>query len=169
MRLFIYDGDEKEGGFGRVFRARVMEEPQKLVAVKKCHVTDHVKHPRLLHEACALVLLQGHSAIPLVHAWGRSQFYEYLALELLHTDLNALRTKLTLRNLVALSHQVLEGLEYIHSRGIIHCDIKPSNLMLAPTEGAEPGRVRIIDFGICRPYRDPTTLEHLPDKGTPRS
>ncbi len=41
--------------------------------------------------------------------------------------------------------------------------------MLAPTEGAEPGRVRIIDFGICRPYRDPTTLEHLPDKGTPRS
>ncbi|RPD52627.1 kinase-like protein [Lentinus tigrinus ALCF2SS1-6] len=144
-----------------------MDNSQKLVAVKKCHVTDHVEHPRLQHEACALILLRGHHAIPCVYAWGKSQFYEYLALELLDTDLSHITGNLTLRNLAALSHQVLEGLEYIHSHGIVHCDVKPSNLMLGCAD-AQPGRVRIIDFGVCRPFRDPVTFEHRPDEGTPR-
>ncbi len=60
----------------------------------------------------------------------------------------------------------LDGLEHVQSRGIVDCDIKPSNLMV----GLESdGHLRIIDFGICRPYRDPETLEHRPDKGTPCS
>ncbi|RPD68705.1 kinase-like protein [Lentinus tigrinus ALCF2SS1-7] len=153
---------------GCVYRARATDDSQKLVAVKKCHVTDHVEHPRLQHEACALVLLRGHRAIPHVYAWGKSQFYEYLALELLDTDLSDMKGNLTLRNLAALLHQLLDGLEFIHSHGIVHCDIKPSNLMLGRA-GAEPGRVRIIDFGVCRPFRDPVTFEHRPDEGTPRS
>ncbi|TFK79395.1 kinase-like protein [Polyporus arcularius HHB13444] len=171
---------EREVGEGRV-RLRAMQaactmdhgrvlddrDPPKLVAVKKCHVTDHDEHPRLQHEACALILLQGHQAIPDVYAWGKSQFYEYLALELLDTDFSDVKGKLTLRNLVAVVFQVLDGLEHVHSRGIVHyCDIKPSNLMVG-LDG--DGRVRIIDFGICRPYRDPKTLEHRPDKGTPCS
>ncbi|RDX50613.1 kinase-like protein [Lentinus brumalis] len=168
MRLFIEKDRWVTGGFGRVYHGRVLDDrdPPKLVAVKKCHVTDHVEHPRLQHEACALVLLQGHRAIPDVYAWGKSQFYEYLALELLDTDFSDIKGKLTLRNLVAIAVQVLDGLEHVHSRGIVHCDVKPSNLMLGLEED---GRVRLIDFGICRPYRDPVTLEHLPDKGTPYS
>ncbi|RPD53825.1 kinase-like protein [Lentinus tigrinus ALCF2SS1-6] len=166
MRLFFTQDKAIEGGFGRIYRARATDDSQKLVAVKKCHVTpDHVEHPRLQHEACALVLLRGHRAIPHVYAWGKSQFYEYLALELLDTDLSDMKGNLTLRNLAALLHQLLDGLEFIHSHGIVHCDIKPSNLMLGRA-GAEPGRVRIIDFGVCRPFRDPVTFEHRPDKGT---
>ncbi|RPD68715.1 kinase-like protein [Lentinus tigrinus ALCF2SS1-7] len=109
----------------------------------------------------------GHRAIPHVYAWGKSQFYEYLALELLDTDLSDMKGNLTLRNLAALLHQLLDGLEFIHSHGIVHCDIKPSNLMLGRA-GAEPGRVRIIDFGVCRPFRDPVTFEHRPDKAPRR-
>ncbi|KAI0721131.1 kinase-like domain-containing protein, partial [Cerioporus squamosus] len=150
------------GPSGRVYRARVMDDrdSQRLIAVKKCHITDHVEHLRLQHEVCMLVLLQGHKAIPHVYAWGKSQFYEYLALELLDAV-----GKLTLRNLVAIAVQ-LNGLEHVYSCGIVHCDVKPSNLMVS-LEG--DGRVQIIDFGICRPYRDPVTLEHLPDKGPPYS
>ncbi len=48
-----------DDGLGRVYRAQTREEPAKLVAVKKCHVTDYVEHPRLIHEACALILLRG--------------------------------------------------------------------------------------------------------------
>ncbi|RPD58263.1 kinase-like protein [Lentinus tigrinus ALCF2SS1-6] len=129
---------------------------------------DHVKHPRLLHKACALVLLQGHESIPLVHAWGRSQFHEYLAMELLGVGLDKIRSAITLRNAVALSLQLIDALEFVHSHGIVHCDIKPGNLMLGAAE-RNPGRVRLIDFGLCRLYRDPVTLKHLPDKGTPRT
>ncbi|KAI0695676.1 kinase-like domain-containing protein, partial [Cerioporus squamosus] len=149
---------------GYVFQAQVVDEPTKVVALKKCHVTDHVHHPRLLHEACALALLQGHKSIPLVYAWGRSQFYEYLAMELLGVDLGTIKGIVTLRNVEALSVQLV----FIHSRGLVHCDIKPDNFMLGTAERS-PGHVRLIDFGLCRPYRDSVTHEHLPDKGVPHT
>lgn len=131
-------------------------------------------------------LLTGHKSIPLVYGWGKSNFYEYLAMEVLSVDLCGMEGTISMRNLVAIAHQLvslshcyhiatrrpdvfqLGGLEHIHSRGIVHCDIKPSNLMLGSDNG-QPGRVRFIDFGLCRPYRDPDTLQHLPDKGVSHS
>ncbi|MFF9785172.1 caspase, EACC1-associated type [Streptomyces nigrescens] len=40
-------------------------------------------------------------------------------------------------------HDVLSGLEAAHQSGVIHCDVKPGNIMLTPN-----GRVKILDFGI---------------------
>ncbi len=71
------------------------------VTLKKVHITNHVKYPPLLHEAAALLRLRGsififltsrlrsngtfiaHRSIPEVYGWGRSQFFEYLSLQLL--------------------------------------------------------------------------------------
>jgi casein kinase 1 len=58
-----------------------------MVAIKKSHVTKHIKNSMLRHEACAMALLTGHPSIPSVYAWGRSQYYEYLATDLLGTPL----------------------------------------------------------------------------------
>ena len=44
-----------------------------------------------------------------------------------------------------IAEQVAEALHYAHANGVIHCDIKPANLLLA-----ENGRVKIADFGISR-------------------
>ncbi|KAJ7207066.1 kinase-like domain-containing protein [Mycena pura] len=54
-----------------------------IVALKKQHITKHVAHPMLRHEACAMEILKGHPSIPLVDAWARSQYYEYLTMQLL--------------------------------------------------------------------------------------
>ncbi|MEK7867554.1 MAG: tetratricopeptide repeat protein, partial [Planctomycetota bacterium] len=51
------------------------------------------------------------------------------------------------RGVVQLVLQVCLGLEYIHSRGYIHCDVKPANLLVA---GAPPRSVRIVDLGLAQ-------------------
>jgi serine/threonine-protein kinase len=41
--------------------------------------------------------------------------------------------------------QICEALDHAHGRGVIHCDLKPANLLLD-----ESGRVRVTDFGLSR-------------------
>ena len=78
--------------------------------MKKAHVTKHVRNPALRHEAAILVLLKGHPSIPIAYAWGRSQYYEYLAMEILGDEVNCVlkaQGGLTMRNLVVLCCQMV--------------------------------------------------------------
>ncbi|KAI1792270.1 kinase-like domain-containing protein [Ganoderma leucocontextum] len=128
-------------------------------AMKKTPVTNHVRHPMLLHEACALVLLGEHPGIPKVVGWGRSQYFEYLVMERLGPNLEDTvnkigATQLTQRNLVILICQMLVVVEHVHESGIVHCDLKPRNFVFGT--GENTGRLHLIDFGLSRPWIDPT-------------
>jgi serine/threonine protein kinase len=50
----------------------------------------------------------------------------------------------TMKRLQSISRQILQGLEYLHSLKIIHCDLKPENVLIKSISKAE---VKIIDFG----------------------
>ncbi|EJD43887.1 kinase-like protein [Auricularia subglabra TFB-10046 SS5] len=130
------------------------------VAVKKMHITKHTPNSVLRHEACAYLLLAGHSSIPGVYAWGRSQYYDYLALELLGGDMFTVREGLTLRNLAAIACAILDALEHVHKHGLVHCDVKPSNFLF----GASDRTLKLIDFGLVTPFRDQRTGAHLPER-----
>ncbi|KAL1757779.1 kinase-like domain-containing protein [Schizophyllum commune] len=140
----------------RVYHARTAGN--KAVAVKMSHTTKHNKNPVLRHEACVMITLREHPAIPEVYAWGRSQFFEYLALQELGEDLATL-SRLTLRNLVALTCQLLDAVQFMHAHHIVHCDIKPSNVLF---QRHPSGVIKLIDFGMAKLYRDPMTRQHRP-------
>ncbi|PIL27919.1 hypothetical protein GSI_09954 [Ganoderma sinense ZZ0214-1] len=154
------------GGFGRVYRARVVSdqwEGSRAIALKKIRTSDYVKYPVLLHEACGLVLARGKSSSLFKRPtdWGRSQFYEYLAIELLGCDLATLfqDRPLTRRNFVSVVLQMFAAVKHVHASGILHCDIKPENFMLGRGENA--GRVYLIDFNLWTAWRHFDTHEHL--------
>ncbi|KAI1784113.1 kinase-like domain-containing protein [Ganoderma leucocontextum] len=113
-------------------------------------VTNHVRHPLLLHEACVLILVGEHPNIPRVLAWGRSQYFEYMAMELLGPNLEDVMpgvVGLSQGNTVALICQMLDALEHVHGKGFVHGDIKPSNIVLG--RGDTAGRAYLIDFGLA--------------------
>src|SRR4030095_12836342 len=56
---------------------------------------------------------------------------------------------LTLGEVLDIGAQVAEALEYSHSRGVVHRNIKPYNIMVSRDESARI-RVRIMDFGLAR-------------------
>ncbi|KAI1787226.1 kinase-like domain-containing protein [Ganoderma leucocontextum] len=152
------------------------EDVGRVFALKKTSVTNHVRHPMLLHEACALVLLRGQSGFPRSIAWGRSQYFEYLVMEHLGRSLKDTidtigATRLTLRNLVILICQMLDITEHLHEKGIIHCDLKPHNFLFGLGQNA--GRLHLVDFGLARPWIDPKIGKPFPEesnfgfRGTP--
>ncbi|KAI0462408.1 hypothetical protein LJB42_003900 [Komagataella kurtzmanii] len=72
--------------------------------------------------------------------------------ELLLTDLYQVIQSTSFRgldlNLIQIiARQFIQSLDFIHSRGIIHCDLKPENIMLTPDIATGKINIKVIDFG----------------------
>ncbi|MCC3436298.1 MAG: serine/threonine protein kinase [Microcoleus sp. PH2017_40_RAT_O_B] len=155
-----------QGQFGRVFCASVRETPAKdsrltsqLVALKEL---SHQKAPtsEFLRELWFLITLQ-HPNIVTCRALEHTATGRYLVMDYCEggTLRNLLKQDRPLRLLEGLQlvMELLAGLDYAHRRGVVHCDIKPENILL--TLGSKGWSPRLSDFGIAR---------RLPEIGTTR-
>lgn len=137
------------GGMGVVYKAR-QRSLNRLVALKLIapeRVQDTKFAERFAREAQALARLN-HSNIVTIHDFGEAGGFFYLLMEFV--DGVNLRQLLRARKLepaeaLAIVPAVCEALQYAHDSGIVHCDIKPENLLLD-----KKGRVKIADFGIAK-------------------
>lgn len=135
------------GGFGVVYKGR---DPfiKRLVAVKVCTSTDDTLKRRFLREAEIAGNLH-HRNIVTVFEFGYDDAGPFLAQELLSgEDLEAkIRASTPSPHDVRLGYllQIARALEYAHKKGILHRDVKPSNVRVLDDD-----RVKILDFGIAK-------------------
>jgi serine/threonine protein kinase len=137
------------GGMGTIYKAR---QPQldRTVALKILSPElgpDPAFAQRFSHEAQALAKLN-HSNIVRVFDFGRAGEFYYFLME--YVDGVTLRTLIDQKALHAEEAQrivieICHALQYAHEEGIVHGDIKPSNILLD-----KKGRVKIADFGLAR-------------------
>jgi serine/threonine protein kinase len=168
---WVIDKKLGEGSFGEIYHAVNEGNPRDDVAVKFGRGEGR---EMLQREAKILFQLRGYSGVPEIRACWTEGEYCVMVMQLLGESLSDLMIEydLSVKVVLYLADQMIQHLEYIHSKNILHGDLKPSNFLLGIRE--RRNSVVLIDFGLCEEYRNPETKKHIPfsDKhgfhGTPR-
>lgn len=149
------------GSFGDIYLAVNINTGEE-VAVKMEPTSS--RHPQLHYESKLYKLLQGGQGIPQVRFYGQEKEYNVLVMDLLGPSLedlyNYCSRRFTLKTTLMLADQMLQRVEFIHSKGFIHRDIKPDNFLMGV--GRHCNKVFAVDFGLAKKYRDSKTQQHIP-------
>lgn len=139
------------GGMARVYKARC-HRLNRLVAVKilRDDLAQDAELRRRFHDESHAVAMLSHPNIVAVYDVSRSSDIEYIVMELidgitLKQYMQKKGNKLNWREALHFITQIVKALGHAHSRGIIHRDIKPHNIMVL-----RDGSVKVADFGIAR-------------------
>ena len=136
-----------QGGMGVVYRARD-EVLNRDVALKLLlhGAVDKVSPDHLLREAQTASCLS-HPNICTIHQVGQTGKDFYVVMELIEgrslSDLIT-TTGLSMETVARYGTQIADALAHAHDRGVVHRDLKGSNVMVTPE-----GRVKVLDFGLA--------------------
>lgn len=146
------------GGMADVFKGEdtLLGRP---VAVKILHSNfagDDDFVARFKREAQAAGKLS-HPNIVSMYDVGFDQGYHYIVMEYIEGEtlkeyINR-HERISIDNAVKFTIAIAEGLEHAHAMGIVHCDIKPHNVLIT-----KQGRIKVTDFGIARAMNAGTTM-----------
>ncbi|CAL1357549.1 unnamed protein product [Linum trigynum] len=149
------------GSFGEIYLGTNIQTNEE-VAIKLENVKT--KHPQLLYESKLYRILQGGTGIPNVRWFGVEGDYNVLVMDLLGPSLEDLFSfcsrKLSLKSVLMLADQMINRVEFVHTKSFLHRDIKPDNFLMGL--GRRANQVYIIDFGLAKKYRDSSTHQHIP-------
>jgi eukaryotic-like serine/threonine-protein kinase len=147
------------GGMGEVYKARDTRL-DRTVAVKVLPTdlaADPERRARFEREARAIAALS-HPHICTIHDVGRHEAIDYLVMEYLEGETLADRLAhangpLPLEQVLTIGIDIADALDKAHRAGIVHCDLKPANVMLTKS-GA-----KLLDFGLAKSAA-PTVVGH---------
>jgi serine/threonine protein kinase len=139
------------GGMGVVYEAEDTRLPRH-VALKFLSqelAGDPEASRRLQREADTIALLN-HPNICTIHEIDDYQGSRFIVMECVkgvNLKLHMARTTLSDQEVIDIARQVAMALQTAHEKGIVHRDIKPGNIMVAPD-----GVVKVLDFGLARRF-----------------
>ena len=138
------------GGMAVVYRARdlTLERVVAIKVLREDYSSDPAFRERFRQEATAAANL-AHPNIVTVHDFGIDQGHLFIVMEFVPgTDLNTIlqkRGRFTIDEALPLIRQACAGIGYAHRAGLVHCDVKPHNILISPDN-----RLKVTDFGIAR-------------------
>lgn len=147
------------GGMADVYRGKdtLLGRP---VAIKILHQnfgSDQDFVARFKREAQAAGKLN-HPNVVSMYDVGFDQGFHYIIMEYvsgctLKEYIQHHGNQVTVQEAVKITVAIAEGLEHAHMMGIVHCDVKPHNILIT-----DSGRVKVTDFGIARAINSATTM-----------
>jgi len=151
------------GGMATVYRARDLYL-DRLVAVKilrEPYASDGAFRQRFLDEARAAARLD-HPNVVRIYDVGIDGRRPYIVLELVEgEDLRALIDRMRpvpIPLALNLTQQICAGVGQAHRLGLVHCDLKPQNILIT-----RAGQVKVADFGIARAIQNGTAASATPE------
>src|SRR5580765_895991 len=151
------------GGMATVYLAR-QTDLDRLVALKELatlHSADEAFAERFLRESRMAGSLS-HPNIVTVHDYFEHEGTPYISMEYIERgSLRPLVGKMTFAQVCGVLEGLLAGLQHAASRGIVHRDMKPENVMVT-----QEGSVKISDFGIGRALNQANASRFLTATGT---
>lgn len=138
------------GGMAVVYKARdlMLERSVAVKVLREDFSKDPAFRERFRQEARAAANLS-HPNIVTVHDFGLDQGHLFIVMEYMPgTDLKTLikqKERFSVSEALELMIQACGGIGYAHRAGLVHCDVKPHNMLVTPE-----GRLKVTDFGIAR-------------------
>jgi serine/threonine protein kinase/tetratricopeptide (TPR) repeat protein len=160
------------GGMGEVYKADDLQL-LRTVAIKVLSKTERESPGagiRFLREARAASQIN-HPNIVTIHEVGEMDENAFIVME--YIEGRSLRHSILTRSLkpeavLDIARQICDALAEAHSRGVIHRDVKPENILVT-----ERGLVKVLDFGLAKAFgafnsalRGPTMIDSLTESGT---
>ncbi|KAG8885446.1 kinase subunit of RNA polymerase II carboxy-terminal domain kinase I [Tulasnella sp. 331] len=141
-----------EGTFGKVYKARNVVTGA-LVALKRIKVeAEKDGFPVTALREIKLLQSLSHPNVIYLHEMMVSKGNVYMVFDYMEHDLTGVLSQNQFQfspaHLKSLCHQMLRGLEYLHQRGVIHRDMKGSNILVNSR-----GELKLADFGLARVFQ----------------